>query len=161
MTMGEQELIDTLHIHNLLCRFMQSFDDKDWQQMRACLHDTVFCDYSSFRNVPPAAIPAERYVAQRRAALSALDLQHNFTNLRVEVQGDRASARCNYIIHRFHPNFTGAADEFFHSYGHYEYTLRRIVNAWKIDRIAQYLLKNHGNPELHGATRSVDRSRPG
>lgn len=151
--MNEQTATDTMQIHNLLCHFMQAFDDKNWTQMRACLCDTVFCDYSSFRREAPAEMTAETYVAKRREALSDLDMQHNFLNLRVEVHGHTASARCNYLIHRFRPDFAGEADGFFHSYGHYDYRLVRVDGAWKISHIAQHLLKNHGNPDIHGAIR--------
>lgn len=151
--MDEPMHLDIIAIHNLLCRFMQSFDDKNWEQMRACLCDTVFCDYSSFRREAPADMTAERYVAQRRAALSDLDMQHNFSNLHVDFHGPTASARCNYTIHRFRPDFAGEADGFFHSYGHYNYRLARLGGVWKISHIAQHLLKNHGNADIHRAAR--------
>lgn len=151
--------LDRDAINDLLCRFFQSFDEKDWPAMRACLADTVWVDYSSFRDVAPGEISGDRYVAQRKAALSALEMQHNFLNLRVDVEGDTAAAWCNYLIHRFQPNFDGAADGFFHSYGRYEFAFAREEAGWRIGRIRQILLQNHGNPEIHGATRAVENTR--
>ncbi len=148
-----------LACNDLLCRFFQSFDEKDWTAMRACLCDEVFTDYSSFRDVPAGTIRGDRYVEQRRAALSALDMQHNFLNLAVAVAGETAEARCNYIIHRFDPAFDGANDRFFHSYGRYIFGFRRAADGWRIARITQNLLRNHGNPEIHGATRLQDNTR--
>ena len=150
---------DDRQIENLLARFFQSFDEKNWTLMRSCLAERVFTDYSSFRKVAPAEITADRYVEQRRAALHALDMQHNYLNLLLDIDGDRASARCNYIIHRFHPDFDGAADGFFHSYGHYRFAFQRTMGDWKIIAITQHLLRNSGNPELHGATRKVANTR--
>ena len=37
----------TLAIQDLLTRFFQAFDDKDWPALRACLCDEVFADMSS------------------------------------------------------------------------------------------------------------------
>ena len=150
---------DKLACNDLLCRFFQSFDDKDWTAMRACLADEVFTDYSSFRDVPAGTISGDRYVKQRQAALNSLDMQHNFLNLAIDVSGDYADARCNYIIHRFHPSFDGTNDQYFHSYGHYRLGFRRETDGWRIARITQVLLRNHGNSEIHGATRSRDNTR--
>src|SRR5512146_2763544 len=145
---------DTLRIHDLICLFQQAFDTADWGLMRRCLGDRVFTDYSSFRGTPPETLSADEYVARRKSALSDLRMLHCFSNLRVELDGSRARARCNYVIHRFHPDFRGESDGFFHSYGHYLFEFERSADGWKIVAITQNLLMNHGNPQLHGATRS-------
>ena len=150
-----------LSINDLLTRFFQAFDDKNWSMMRGCLCDEVFTDYSSFRDEAASTISADRYVEQRRIALQALDMQHNFLNLRVEVDAaaETATARCNYIIHRFHPSFDGINDHYFHSYGHYLFAFTNLSGTWKISRITQNLLRNHGNREIHGATRTQNNIR--
>lgn len=152
-----------LSINDLLTRFFQSFDDKNWPAMRDCLCNEVFTDYSSFRDEPASTISGDRYVEQRRTALQALDMQHNFLNLRVELSAsaEAATARCNYIIHRFHPSFDGVNDHYFHSYGHYFFVFANVRGTWKISRITQTLLRNHGNREIHGATRTQDNTNVG
>jgi hypothetical protein len=146
-----------LAIHDLLTRFFQAFDDKAWPALRECLCDEVFADYSSFREVQAAMIPADTYVEQRRIALQALDMQHNFLNLRVELDpaADAATARCNYIVHRFHPSLDGD-DRHFHSYGHYFFAFVNVTGRWRISRITQSLLRNRGDREIHGATRAAE-----
>jgi len=152
-------MLDTAHhtlaISAVLARFFQAFDDKNWTMMRECLCDEVFADYSSFRNVPAATISADTYVEQRREALQYLETQHNFLNLRVELDPwtQTAAARCNYVIHRFAAT-APAGDQYFHSYGHYCFTFLAVSGDWKISHIVQHLLRNHGNPDIHGATRS-------
>jgi hypothetical protein len=154
-------LAHTLEINDLLTRFFQAFDEKDWPVMRDCLCDQVFADYSSFRRAPAATVAADGYVDQRRSALQALDTQHNFLNLRVELDraGAMATARCNYMIQRFHSLYDG----YYHSQGHYLFTLTRVGGVWKISRIVQHLLRSQGDPEIHGAHQSQDadsRSEP-
>lgn len=146
-------------INDVLCKFFRSFDTRDWTAMRECLCDRIWTDYSSFRDVAPGEISGDRYVAQREAALAALDMQHNFLNLQIEGGGNTAAAWCNYIIHRFHPEFDGQDDGFFHSYGRYEFGFSRKEGQWAIRRIRQILLRNQGNPEIHGATRRIDNTR--
>jgi hypothetical protein len=152
-TMGElsamsDHVAHTLAINDLLTRFFQAFDEKDWPLMRDCLCDEVYTDYSSFRRIPAATIPADRFVEQRRAALHALDMQHNFLNLRVELDaaGGSATARCNYMIQRFHSSYDGH----YHSQGHYLFAFVNAGGAWKISRIVQQLLRSQGDPEIHG-----------
>lgn len=151
--MERTTLEERLEIHDLVCRFMQAFDDKDWVLLRACLTDVVFCDYSSLRGTPPGEEEAEQYVARRQAALNSLHMQHNFSNLRVEVDGARARGRCNFVIHRFAPGFTGSPEQFFHTYGHYQLDFTREASGWRIRGITQVVLQSHGNPALHAGAR--------
>jgi len=148
---------DAKAINDLLCRFQQSFDEKDWDMMRDCLADRLYTDYSSFRDVLAAEMDGDRYVAQRKAALGHLAMQHNFLNLRVTVIGAAARARCNYVIHRFLLN--GGPDDYFHSYGTYHFGFERAGGSWVINHITQTLLKNIGDPEIHGATRTENNTR--
>ena len=136
-------------IHDLVCRFMQAFDDKDWSLLRACLADTVLCDYSSLRGTPPGEEHADAYVARRKEALHEFAMQHSFSNLQVEVQEDRARGRCNFTIHRFAPDFDGTPRTFFHTYGHYRFDFSRGPAGFRIRAITQVVLQNHGNPAIH------------
>jgi hypothetical protein len=136
--------------HDLVCRFMQAFDDRDWGLLRACLADSVFCDYSSLRGTPPGEEDADAYVARRRQALGALAMQHSFSNLQVELHPGGASGRCNFIILRFAADFDGTPNSFFHSCGHYRFDFSRGPDGFRIRGITQVVLRNHGNPEIHG-----------
>jgi 3-phenylpropionate/cinnamic acid dioxygenase small subunit len=144
---------DWMQIYNLLCSFQQAFDDRDWSRMRDCLAEQICTDYSSFRKTSAETLAAEEYISQRQSALAGLLTQHNFSNLQVELDGAHARGHCNYVIHRFHPDFRNEPDKFFHSCGRYLFEFERSRAGWKITAITQKLLKNHGNPALHGATR--------
>jgi hypothetical protein len=144
-------------INDLVARFCQSFDDKDWPALRDCLCDGLFTDYSSFRGTPPGTMSADEYVEQRRNALRVLDTQHNFHNLRValDAAGDTATAYCHYVIHRFEPSGNAVNGRFFHSCGEYVFGCVAVNGDWKIARITQTLLRNVGYAEIHGAARST------
>jgi hypothetical protein len=145
-----------LCINDLLARFFQSFDEKDWALMRACLSSEVYADYSSFRGIAPGIMSGDEYVEGRRAVLQSLDMQHNFSNLRVEVDmaAENAIARCNYAIHRFLPSYADGNDHYFHSYGYYLITCSRASGSWKISRITQKVLHSQGRREIHLGARS-------
>jgi 3-phenylpropionate/cinnamic acid dioxygenase small subunit len=137
-------------IQDLLFRFMRTFDEKDWDGMRTCLNATVDCDYSSFRGTPPTKLTSGDYTDQRKAALSLLKTQHDLANITMITSGDQIEVKCSYVIRRFHPDFDGSRDTFFHSYGQYRFMVVRLGEVWKISAIKQLLLMNEGNPDRHG-----------
>jgi hypothetical protein len=139
----------TLEIHNLLTRFFAAFDEKKWVAIRNCLCEEIFADYSAFCDVRPRVMPAAEYIEERRLMLDWLDTQHNFHNLRVnvdEIEGT-ATARCNYVIRRFHPGSEG--NQYFHSYGYYYFDFISLHGEWRIARIKQHLLRNEGGRDVH------------
>lgn len=149
--MTDTSLLERLAIHDLLCQFQSTFDLLDWDRMKGCLWEQLHVDYSSFRNEPPGVIQRETYIALRQAALSGLKMQHNFCNLQVSVCGDSASAQCNYQILRFRGADCRCETDFFHSYGRYFFGLTKRESEWRISRIRQELIANHGTPGLHRA----------
>src|SRR5579862_2869428 len=112
---------DRFAIQDLLFRFMRSFDAKDWVGMQACLSEQVDCDYSSFRGGPPSKTTRSEYAKQREIALEHLRTQHDLSNIVLTPLGMMVEVRCNYAIRRFHPDFDGSREKFFHSYGQYRF----------------------------------------
>ena len=144
------------HISELISQFQRAFDQHDWSALRACLDDEIFVDYSSFRGSDASEVRAEDYVDLRKNALGDLVMQHNHSNLTLSVESpNRASASCNYQIYRFERD----TDRFFHSWGTYDFGLVRHPEGWKICAITQHLLRNEGEPSIHGALRSPTPGR--
>jgi len=148
-------------ISELLVRFFQAFDEKDWPTMRECLCDEVFADYASSRGAPASTISAGRYVEQRRTSLQTLDMRHRFLNLRMDVEpvGRSAIASCDYVIHRYHPSFESSDNHYFHSYGHYVFAFLNDSGIWRISRITQQVVRSHGHREIQGVTRARENAR--
>ena len=98
--------------------------------MRSCLSETVDCDYSSFRGTPPSTITRDEYVDQRKVALLFLKTQRNLSNISIIASATQAEATCNYAILRFHPEFDGSRERYFHSYGQYRFRVVRSGEPW-------------------------------
>ena len=131
----------------LISRFANSFDLGDWDGLRSVLADPVSVDYSDLRG-QRARVPRSDYVEQRRSALAALTTQHLLVNREIEVSGDEASCRASGIIHR------RRGSEFFDSHVIYDFSLVRDSQGWSICGIAQTVLWNEGDPQIHpGAAR--------
>lgn len=138
-------------LQHLLFRFMRSFDEKDWLTMNDCLAKTIYCDYSSFRNVKPGRVSNSTFVKQRIERLKNLKTQHNVSNVEIGSSTNFGLIQCNYTIYRFGQKFNGSKKNYFHSYGHYTFKCKYEKNEWLIFEIVQTLLVNDGNPEIYGA----------
>jgi hypothetical protein len=125
--------------------------------MRSYLTDPVDRDYASFRVTPPSPIPSHKYVVQGKQGLALLRTQHNLSEVLVTSSRTKVEAQCNYAILRFHPEFDGSRDQFFHSDGQYRFTTVRIGRLWRISSIEQRLTMSEGNPSRHGAVRNHSR----
>lgn len=125
--------------------------------MRACLSETVDCDYSSFCGAPPSTLSRDTFVNQRREALSLLKTRHNLSNILITASGTGIEASCNYAILRFHESFDGSREKFlkfFHSYSQCHFTFVWSGEVWSISWIKQVVLMNDGNSALHGGLKN-------
>src|SRR5215831_18522414 len=119
-------------IQQLIARFANSFDTKDWSALADCLAEELYTDYSDLRGTPAETISRSRFVALRRSALQALQTHHLCGNVEVGVAQDRAEAKVSMTIHRRAE--TGAT---FDTHCLYTFGLERIAQRWAIDSIVQ------------------------
>lgn len=138
-------------------RLARALDAQDWPAVRGCLGVDLDTDYSSFRGTPPARLTADEFVELRRVGLSGLVTRHRTEHHVVEITGDRAVCRCDFVIQRWSADATDP--RFLHSYGSYRYVLRRAPAGWQIVGITQTVRLSEGDPQLHGALRGRP-SRP-
>lgn len=149
--LAQQAILTTIY---QLCR---AFDEQDWALMRACLAETIDTDYASLRGTLPTRISADEYIRLRQRSLEQLRTQHLCLTPIIATEGEQASCRCNFIIHRWPADHND--QRFFHSYGYYEYRLIRVATAWQISSIKQVVLRNEGDATLHrGVPQAVQAS---
>ncbi len=129
-------------IRNLIARFANSFDLKDWKGMQSLLMEQVSCDYTSLRKTKTVLTAAE-YVQQRIEALEKLQTQHLFSNLEISIADDQATCRCSALILR------RLQGDFFNTHAVYEFTLFCKNDRWLIGKIKQEVFWNEGNPKIH------------
>ncbi|HEX8830590.1 MAG TPA: nuclear transport factor 2 family protein [Longimicrobium sp.] len=149
-------LCDRAEVVDTVLRFALALDTHDWPVLRGCLADAVEVDYSAFRNEPPGTLAADEFVARRADALGGLRMQHLSTNHLVEIDGDTATCRSCYVIHRVHPDLADGENTL-DTAGHYVHRLARTPAGWRITGITQTLLWSRGNPRVHGALQAAPR----
>jgi len=135
---------DRFKIQEVLARFANSFDRKDWSGLESCFTESLYTDYSDLRGTAPETIKASEYVAARRAALDHLKLHHLVSNYEFDfLSADRATCRASMIVWR------NSDEEEFTSHCVYEFQLTKQEVNWKINAITQKILWNEGNPSIH------------
>jgi hypothetical protein len=135
---------DTRTIQNLIARFANSFDTKDWDILKECLTESVYTDYSDLRGTPPENVSYEAYVASRKDSLKELITHHLSGNYEVQyVDRFQATCRASMIIWR------KSGDAQFTTHCIYTFRLKKLKTEWKIAGITQKVLWNEGNPAIH------------
>ena len=134
-------------IISALQKFAHSFDNKDWKQMKTCLHNEIWIDYSSFRNTKPTFISRAKYIYQRKIGLKNLRTKHLLKNFRIQRNQGQVNCSCHFVIKRF----KGETNAYYHSYGAYNFNLTLFDGRWKITKIVQTISRNEGDESIHGA----------
>jgi 3-phenylpropionate/cinnamic acid dioxygenase small subunit len=141
---------DAAKIQQVIARFANAFDMKDWSGLEACLTESLFTDYSDLRTEFPNRqnVTASEYVQQRRVSLDHLKLHHLVSNYEIDfADSQTASCRASMIVWR------KSDEEEFTSHCIYMFQLTTQGALWKISGITQKVLWNEGTPSLHSGAK--------
>jgi len=144
---------ERLKIQEVIARFANSFDIKDWDGLQACLTESLYADYSDLRGTPAQTITSSEYVHQRRESLDHLKLQHLVSNYEIDfMNAESAACRASMVVWR------AAEEKDFTSHCLYMFQLMKQDGGWKINSITQKVLWNEGTASLHkGSNKRVGR----
>jgi len=135
---------DRFKIQELIARFANSFDVKDWNGLESCFTDSLYTDYSDLRGTPPEKVKASDYVSARRESLNQLKLHHLVSNYEIDlINSNTATCRASMIVWR------KSEKEEFTSHCVYIFQLTEQESDWKISGITQKVLWNEGTPSIH------------
>jgi hypothetical protein len=139
---------DRFEMQDVIARFANCFDRKDWSGLESCFTNSLYTDYSDLRSTAPETIKASEYVAARREALDHLKLHHLVSNYEFDfLSADRATCRASMIVWR------KSDVEEFTSHCVYEFQLIKQEVNWKISGITQKILWNEGQTSIHSGAK--------
>lgn len=139
---------ERVKIQEVIARFSNSFDIKDWNGLENCFTESLYTDYGDLHGTAPETIKASDYVAARREALDNLKLHHLVSNYEINLlDAGRATCRASMIVWR-----KSEAEEFT-SHCVYEFHLTKQESEWKISGIIQKVLWNEGTASIHKGAR--------
>jgi uncharacterized phosphosugar-binding protein len=136
-------------IENILNRFMNSFDLKDWTMMVNLLEPTIQVDYADLRGGPATEITAAEYAKARAEGLRHLSTQHLLTNCDIVTSDGAASADATCMI------FRSDGARHFNSHAFYTFSLVLRGHSWRISAIKQRILWNEGDPSIHKGVKNT------
>jgi hypothetical protein len=139
---------DVLHIQQVIAKFANSFDVKDWDGLQSCLTESLFTDYSDLRGTPPEMISAADYVKLRRESLDALKLHHLVSNYEIDFpDSGGATCRASMVVWR-----RSETEEFITHCVHI-FQLIKLNEDWRISGITQKVLWNDGKSSIHSGAK--------
>ena len=139
---------DILSIQQVIARFANSFDMKDWDGLRSCFTESIFTDYSDLRGTPPETVSAADYVRLRRESLDHLKLHHLVSNYEIDFpSSSSATCRASMMVWR-----RSETDEFT-THCVYNFQLTNADGEWKISGITQKVLWNDGKASIHSGAK--------
>lgn len=131
-------------LQQLVARYANSFDLKDWTGLGECLADTLYTDYSDLRGTPPETMSREAFVALRRSALHDLQTHHLSGNLEVRLDGKSARLKVSMVIYR-----RNEAGETLNTHCLYDFGVEHGDGGWVINSITQKVFMSDGQRTVH------------
>ena len=124
-------------------RFMNCFDLKDWGTMAGLLAPELRADYTQLRGEPVRMVTADDYVRSRATSLVSVTTHHLLANVDVLLFGETAAVRAASLIYRRRDGTT------FDSHAFYNFALAKHEGRWQIAGITQKIFWNEGDPAIH------------
>lgn len=135
---------DVVALQQLVARFANRFDTKDWAGLERCLKPELHTDYSDLRGTPPERMSSARFVELRRRALQELQTHHLAGNVEVDVGGDAGEVEVSMVIFRRAPG-----GQTLNTHCLYVFGVERIDGDWRIGSIVQKVFINDGQTSIH------------
>lgn len=139
-----QNLNTLFALQQLVARFANCFDLKDWDGLCRCLADELYTDYSDLRGTPPETMSKERFVALRRAALHDLQTHHLAGNLEIEAGETKAKLKVSMAIYR-----RNQVGEILNTHCIYFLETEQTKDGWVISSLIQQVFINDGQIGIH------------
>ncbi|UGQ11764.1 nuclear transport factor 2 family protein [Yinghuangia sp. ASG 101] len=129
-------------ISEVLIRYATGIDQRDWALFRTCWAEDVEADYGAFGRFTDADALTDRMA---RAHQGMGPTYHRITNIAVTLDpgGDLAHARS--YVHAALMTDPDRPDSWLDVFGHFEDTLRRTDDGWRIVRRASRMARQVGH----------------
>lgn len=148
---GLREVADRMQIAELMARYADMVDRRDWKRM-----DQIFALEATidFRSSGGRAGPFREMLAWLDRALESWPRNlHLITNLIIDLEGDRASTRCYFHVPTGRDAREGAQYTVTHS-GRYLDRLIRTSDGWRIvERVCEQVVREGKLPEGYSIPR--------
>ena len=144
------QMIETLWVRSqieaVMLRFGRALDLGDWKAYRSCFADRFRVNFERLTGQPEVYVDADLWTRFAEVILSPVRRNHQYSNLTVSVDCDRAEAVI-YMVAR-HWRATDGGSTQYTQVGWYENTLGHSDGQWKITRLLHTYQWVSGNGAL-------------
>jgi len=162
-TLPDHPLLSQLEIQTVVTRMLHAIDALDWQAFRAAFEPEIRLDFTSLFPGRPETISVDTLLSRWQPLAHGYDATQHLIGPVVLVRSDGRRATAEAHVHASHYLAEAEGGPLWIAAGHYEWTLQRRDNAWKIAAIIFRLLFQEGNrrlPELAPERGAAGRGRP-
>ncbi len=129
--MDLRAIADKIEIHELLARCARGVDTKDWSLYRSVFTSDASIDYSSAGAIAGTLDEVAEWLEAGFAHIPMT--QHFISNVEVDLDGDRATARAMF----YNPMQLPGMNELSYCGGYYHHDLLRTADGWKSERLVE------------------------
>ncbi len=141
-------LLDHIQISDVLQRYGQAIDTRNFDLLRTCYVDEIEVDHSPTIGMGRMRIKADRWCELARKFHNQLDGdQHMLTPQSMVIRGDEAV--CHVLMHARHFYRAANGSPFELMIGTYDLAFKRTEDGWKICESVQKLTWTEGNWQFH------------
>lgn len=127
---------DKEQIAEVLIRYATGIDSKDWPSLRSCWTDEIDVDYGDLGHFATAEALTD---LMRQIHNGMGPTYHRMTNLVINVDGDRATARS--YVHALLMAIPDDSASWVEALGHYDDELVRTPDGWRIARRTTHIAR--------------------
>ena len=141
-----QAIQDRLDLMELIARYGEGLDARDWVLWREVFTDSALFDLSSWSGATPQRVETDRVVRGQARIFAELSVtQHLMSNFQITLQGDKARVRAVMRAEHWLPLNDGTDNaKRYTMFGTYDDQALRINGAWKIDEMHLNVTKTEG-----------------
>ena len=133
-------------IEAVMLRFGRALDLGDWKAYRSCFADRFKVNFERLTGQPEVYVDADLWTRFAEIILSPVRRHHQYSNLTVSVDGDRAQAVIYMLARHWKATDGGSAE--YTQVGWYENSFGYIEGQWKITRLLHTFQWVSGNGAL-------------
>jgi hypothetical protein len=141
-----EALWERSRVEAVMLKFGRALDTGDWPAYRSCFADRFRVNFERLTGQPEVHVDADLWTRFAQVILSPVRRHHQYSNMSVTVDGDRAAGLIYQVSRHWKATDGGSAE--YTQIGWYENTFGCIDGEWKITRLLHTFQWVSGNGAL-------------